>query len=407
MSSKNFSFLSSSVHAINEALLFIMAHQSYPLDLCSQDTIAPSSSISQVFTDGDNQTEVNTCSIFSPPPELDSLRLSKGRKIIQYPTEQEKIHIFKEWWNTTTWAEKRREAKKPLVRFNPKRHSSVWDKFHEGAQFPDGTPYVFCVSCSHLLQHPSTEHTGTSSMAYHVRKGCPKKSSSVPSKRTVAQMLSEKPGPTTIYTEQEFLDQVLRFIVACRLPFRTVEHVQFKRMINLAAAGSSRRPHIPNRKQIQERLIELSDEIHTQLLSRFPATGRMSIALDCWTSPDQKAFLALTGYFLTDDLDYHEIILGFRPVSGSHTGETLAAIVLSVLHKHNLCHRLLGVTTDNASNNSTMFSSLTEQLRDELDTNIQIQDTIADPELSKILRNQHHIPCLAHVIQLCVNLLYE
>ncbi|EAU30716.1 predicted protein [Aspergillus terreus NIH2624] len=402
MSSKNFSFLSSSVHAINEALLFIMAHQSYPLDLCSQDTIAPSSSISQVFTDGDNQTEVNTCSIFSPPPELDSLRLSKGRKIIQYPTEQEKIHIFEEWWNTTTWAEKRREAKKPLVRFNPKRHSSVWDKFHEGAQFPDGTPYVFCVSCSHLLQHPSTEHTGTSSMAYHVRKGCPKKSSSVPSKRTVAQMLSEKPGPTTIYTEQEFLDQVLRFIVACRLPFRTVEHVQFKRMINLAAAGSSRRPHIPNRKQIQERLIELSDEIHTQLLSRFPATGRMSIALDCWTSPDQKAFLALTGYFLTDDLDYHEIILGFRPVSGSHTGETLAAIVLSVLHKHNLCHRLLGVTTDNASNNSTMFSSLTEQLRDELDTNIQIQDTIADPELSKILRNQHHIPCLAHVIQLCV-----
>jgi hypothetical protein len=102
MSSKNFSFLSSSVHAIDEALLFIMAYQSYPLDLCSQDTIAPSSSISQVFTDGDNQTEVNTCSIFSPPPELDSLRLSKGRKIIQYPTEQEKIHIFKEWWNTTT-----------------------------------------------------------------------------------------------------------------------------------------------------------------------------------------------------------------------------------------------------------------------------------------------------------------
>ncbi|EAU32787.1 predicted protein [Aspergillus terreus NIH2624] len=49
-----------------------------------------------------------------------------------------------------------------------------------------------------------------------------------------------------------------------------------------------------------------------------------------------------------------------------------------------------------------MFSSLTEQLRDELDTNIQIQDTIADPELSKILRNQHYIPCLAHVIQLCV-----
>lgn len=173
-------------------------------------------------------------------------------------------------------------------------------------------------------------------------------------------------------------------------------------MINLAAASSSRQLNIPNRKHIKERLLEISDETHTQLLSRFPVTGKMSIALDCWTSPDQKAFLALTGYFLTEDMDYHEIILGFRPVSGSHTGESLAAIVLSVLHKHNLCNRLLGVTTDNASNNNTMFSALTKQLRVQLSENPQLQDAITDSALFQIIQNQHHIPCLAHVIQLAV-----
>ncbi|EAU31643.1 predicted protein [Aspergillus terreus NIH2624] len=52
---------------------------------------------------------------------------------------------------------KQREAKKPLPRFNPKKHSSVWDKFYEGVQFRDRTPYIFCVSCFQLV---SGSYTG-------------------------------------------------------------------------------------------------------------------------------------------------------------------------------------------------------------------------------------------------------
>ena len=187
------SFPSSSIYVISdEEYLLIMANQSNSLDLCSQDdTITPSSSISQVFTN--NQTDVDNCSFYSLTPDLDFVRLSKGRKIIQYPSDRTKIPVFQEWWDATTWAQKRREAKKPSVQFSRGKSSSVWNEFHEGAEFPDGTPCVFCVSCAHLLQHPSIENYGTSSMRYHVRKGCRKKSSSVISKRTVAQMLSEKP----------------------------------------------------------------------------------------------------------------------------------------------------------------------------------------------------------------------
>lgn len=174
-------------------------------------------------------------------------------------------------------------------------------------------------------------------------------------------------------------------------------------MINLAALAPSRIPTLPHRIQIKERLLELSEETHTQLLSKLPDSGRMSIAVDCWTSPDQKAFLALTGYFLTEDMDYHEVLLGFRPVAGSHTGENLAEIVLEVLQKHHLTHRLLGVTTDNASNNSTMFSAIASELRAQLSQGTYLHNAIVDSDLAKIIRSQHHIPCLAHVIQLSVN----
>lgn len=104
-------------------------------------------------------------------------------------------------------------------------------------------------------------------------------------------------------------------------------------MISLAAASSPHQLHLPNRAQIKDRLMVLSEETHIQLLSKLPHDGKISIAIDCWTSPDQKAFLAMTGYFLTEEMSYHEVLLGFQPLHGTHEGEALAGIVL---YKHNL-----------------------------------------------------------------------
>ncbi|KAJ1704854.1 hypothetical protein NYO67_12991 [Aspergillus flavus] len=44
-----------------------------------------------------------------------------------------------------------------------------------------------------------------------------------------------------------------------------------------------------------------------------------------------------------------------------------------------------------------MFSSITAKLKTQLP---ELQDTMADQELLNIIKTQHHIPCLAHVIQL-------
>ena len=113
--------------------------------------------------------------------------------------------------------------------------------------------------------------------------------------------------------------------------------------------------------------------------------AKLSIALDCWTSPFRQAFMAVTAYFLDRDWNYREILLGFEPLHGAHTGSYLSTVLLELLQKHRIEDRVLTVTTDNASNNSTLMDSIRGTLQ-----------SLELPIHMPIIR----MPCIAHVIQL-------
>lgn len=199
--------------------------------LFSEVTITPSSSASQIFTSQHEPlTEVLSSSLScSPPLGLEITRLHNRTMIIPYPTLSEKIPLFEAWWNETAFVCERKDARKHRIRWGGKeRSSSVWKGFREGAVFPKGEPKVYCIRCLHDLTHPGLDGFGTSSMNYHEKKGCKKKTSSTASKRTITEMMIQNTDAPATYNKEEFLDQVLRFIIACRLPFRTVEHIQFK-----------------------------------------------------------------------------------------------------------------------------------------------------------------------------------
>lgn len=93
--------------------------------------------------------------------------------------------------------------------------------------------------------------------------------------------------------------------------------------------------------------------------------------------------MAITGYFIDEDWQYREVLLGFQPLSGTHSGENLSAILLGVLVQHQIQDRVLAITADNASNNNTLVNALQQSLSD----------------TTTIIR----VPCLAHVIQLSLN----
>jgi hypothetical protein len=68
--------------------------------------------------------------------------------------------------------------------------------------------------------------------------------------------------------------------------------------------------------------------------------------------------MVVTGYFLDEDWNYRELLLGFEPLYGTHLGINLSAVLFQLLQKYNLTDRVLVITTDNASNNNTLVVSI-------------------------------------------------
>lgn len=79
------------------------------------------------------------------------------------------------------------------------------------------------------------------------------------------------------------------------------------------------------------------------------------------------------------------ILLGFEPLHGQHSVVNLSSVLFELLQQHQITDRVLAITTDNASNNSTLMSSVQESIQSlELNNNTTVV----------------RVPCIAHVIQL-------
>lgn len=143
------------------------------------------------------------------------------------------------------------------------------------------------------------------------------------------------------------------------------------------------KPTLLSPRTARRRLQLMVKEKQHKVLLDLPTSAKLSVALDCWTSPFQQAFMAITGYFIDKDWQYREILLGFEPLHDRHTGANLSAVLLDTLQQHNLVDRVIALTCDNALNNKTLLQSFNEAI-----------DLLDLPAQLPLVR----MPCLAHVI---------
>ena len=150
---------------------------------------------------------------------------------------------------------------------------------------------------------------------------------------------------------------------------------------------------------------------------------KVAIALDGWSAlPIKSAFLAIKGYWIGKDWEWHEELLGFPVIHGGHAGINLARIVKEVLTTLGCHGKIAAVTTDNASNNTTLVREIARTVKE------LAQDTSGDGEFvegeggwgggeqidgEEILGEEEidedallRFPCLAHVVQLALGDLF-
>ena len=163
--------------------------------------------------------------------------------------------------------------------------------------------------------------------------------------------MSQNQDSFLVYSKHSFETQLLRSFNALNLPFRSVNNIQLHRLLTML------RPHdifIPHATWLKILLNDCIGQIEVELLNDLPNGAKISLALDIWTSPNNITFMAIVGYFIDRNWKLREVLLGFEPLSGQHTGRKLAIVVNAVLDNYRLSDGVFALVTDNASNNGTL-----------------------------------------------------
>jgi hypothetical protein len=322
-------------------------------------------------------------------------------------------NLFLQWWSQTVWflqnIAREGQSKININWVNDQARSDVWTYFAQGAVRTSGHPKVICKRCDAILTHPNDKsisadgqiknRTGTTPMRNHLKAATCKtasisrghdqisikealNSTSVNRKIARSEKLAYVDGRRL--TTTDFRGMLYKMVVSCGLPFTVFDNTEMQR----AFMCLTHEPlHFPGASAVRDGVIRLKDEaeeaLKNRLTSRLSKNSRISLALDGWSMKvGRLSFLGIIGYWIDDNMDWHDALLGFTPTEGHHLGVELAKMTFDRLVQLGIGDRISSVTGDNVGVNDVLVKELNKFLNRDDDNII------------------YRFPCLAHVIQL-------
>jgi hypothetical protein len=195
--------------------------------------------------------------------------------------------------------------------------------------------------------------------------------------------IRSSPAYIPSYSATAFEKEIVRVVIDNNWSFRTIERPSFQRFLQFMRPETAIISRYKFELMFQAQFLEAK----ASLLSDLGQLTKISIALDAWSAANHLSFLAIKVYYINDEWQLQDKLLDFIPMRGRHTGTSMAAEVLRLLSDTNTKKRLLALTCDNASNNTTMSRTMQAELGNE---NIHWS------------ASENTVPCLAHVINLVV-----
>ncbi|KIL55792.1 hypothetical protein M378DRAFT_53553, partial [Amanita muscaria Koide BX008] len=135
---------------------------------------------------------------------------------------------------------------------------------------------------------------------------------------------------------------IVRWVSESMRPFQIVNDRGFQSLMKTGRPDY----HIPSPETISRDVKQV-----------FEHDGALNFATDAWTSPNHRAYIAITIHFEKDGVPV-AMLLDILEVAQSHSGLNLAAAFANVLEDFGISDKILSITCDNASNNDTMIEEL-------------------------------------------------
>ncbi|CAI5957213.1 unnamed protein product [Closterium sp. NIES-64] len=189
--------------------------------------------------------------------------------------------------------------------------------------------------------------------------------------------------PTSVQLRQA----ITKLVVTCDLPFRIVEAEALLILLNRNCAQKN---FIPSRWTVSRDTVvyaaaALQSAIAEMLAKEGELGCRVSFTIDMWTSPNNRAWLVVTGHWIDEGYQLRTMVFEFREIHGRHTGKQMERVVEDTVVQWGLETRCLGFTSDNASSNTAAFRWMPEEGGGQC-----------------FFNSRMHFRCLAHVINLAV-----
>jgi hypothetical protein len=314
--------------------------------------------------------------------------------LVKYPptnlrdTEEDKeiISTWLRWWNDTEW---RKNSPTTKIHWDSSsRTGQFWLYFGEAAYIYNGQPCVYCLNCSLTLQHPGVRLAGTKHLTNHMdTRNCKRTILPQHTRLSTHPIQKSRPQPVrylvSVYSIISFEAELVRVVIGNNWSFRTIERPAFQRFIQFLKLEAV----ITSRYKFWLLFQQQYETARESLLHDLGRTTKISIALDAWSANNHLSFLAIKGYYISNNWKLQDRLLDFIPVRGRHTGTSMAVEVLQVLTNTNTKRRLLATTCDNAGNNGTLTTNPQSKLQEEHINWVAKENTV---------------PCLAHIINLVV-----
>ncbi|CAD0046447.1 unnamed protein product [Aureobasidium pullulans] len=92
------------------------------------------------------------------------------------------------------------------------------------------------------------------------------------------------------------------------------------------------------------------------------AKSKVTLSFDIWTAGNKLPLLGIVAHYIDYNYELKVVLLALLEINGSHSGENIAAHLLSVIERFNLCNKLGFFMADNASSNDKALKILKQSI---------------------------------------------
>nr|AAP53852.1 hAT family dimerisation domain containing protein [Oryza sativa Japonica Group] len=240
------------------------------------------------------------------------------------------------------------------------RRAECWRHFELFTEMVDGKsiPRAQCKYCEKILSAATSSGTGHLNRHYlaHLKNKAP-----AGARQTHLSFGPDGSVSTWTYDSKIAREEIAKFIVAEDLPIRMGESKHFERMIQKAFCPQYKKVSRKTTKNDITAIYRSKLSVLKQTLST--TSFSFAVTSDIWTSQHQRtSYLSVVLHYLDNNRSLNKRVIGFKLMT-SHTGDAIATIILEVLREINLQSRVVSITLDNASANTTAMSILEPDLR--------------------------------------------